>query len=76
MSKVQTPYFVASVFWKLCSVYDHIVVHAMIRYLSINSNDFWDALRDLLDASGLLYSVLSEELEEEINSTSLLSFCL
>ncbi|EKE42350.1 hypothetical protein ENUP19_0298G0091 [Entamoeba nuttalli] len=63
------PYFKTSIFWKLCCVYDHIVVHTLIRYCSTTTNEFWDALRDILDASGILYSVLADELQEEVINT-------
>ena len=64
--QTQSPFFQASIFWKLCCVYDHIVVHTLIRYCSISSNEFWDSIRDILDASGILYHVLSEELKAEV----------
>ncbi|ELP87182.1 hypothetical protein EIN_093390 [Entamoeba invadens IP1] len=69
MSQTNNPFFKTSIFWKLCCVYDHIVVHTLIRYCSTTSNEFWDALRDILDASGILYSVLADELREEVMNT-------
>ncbi|KAL7715849.1 Ras-GAP domain-containing protein [Entamoeba marina] len=63
------PYFKTSIFWKLCCVYDHIVVHTLIRYTNSTTNEFWDSLRDILDAAGLLYRILSEEIVAEIANT-------
>ena len=64
--QTQSPHFKASIFWKLCCVYDNIVIHTIIRYCSFSSNEFWDSIRDILDSSGILYHVLAEELKAEV----------
>ncbi|KAL7716101.1 Ras GTPase-activating protein [Entamoeba marina] len=64
------------VFWEMCRLYDFYLLRALIRYPSTTSPEYWDAIRDLLEESGQIYRVLSEEFFVEVTNTTEEQFLL
>ncbi|GAB1222434.1 hypothetical protein ENUP19_0110G0003 [Entamoeba nuttalli] len=64
------------IFWEIARMYDFYLLRLLIRHSSATVTEFWDSIRDLLEESGQIYRILSEELQYEISNTSEEQFLL